>query len=388
MNASSSALLQKVLLVTPNLHFPFGGPPVTILKMAYAYRTNGFDVVVAYGRTQDRTEADPRICTLLDMGVTFRSFPVIGNNRTAQKWGISPSLIRFVWASSVEFDIISVHQVWGLPFFIQLSRSVAEKVVRIPHESLTIFDVSRTRGTLTLILKHTQLFWDRRRKSRIVFSSHLEREASLGVGKETTTAVAYHPSGPPVVFANRSYQCSQTLRVGYIGRLHKKKNVQQLIEALEDLPNVKLFIAGSGDLEPELRQLSHANGTFNRVHWLGFVSGDEKEAFYNSIDLCAVPSTFECFGQSAAEAMERALPLLCSKQIGAAEMLEDNISCIRCTTDALSIKSALMRFSALSSSERQAMALAAQSAARCNFSNKTFVLTVQSLGRAHTPTFP
>lgn len=372
---------KRVLMVTPNLHFPFGGPPVTILQMAYALKSHGHDVEIAYGSPIDgREKQDTRLTSLMEMGVRIRDFPLPRKNTSIIKWGVSIPLIRFVWQSANDYDLITVHQVWGLAYLVLLSKSIRDKSVQIPHESLTRFDIFKTTNRVTHYLKRFQLAVDQRKRRRVLFSSELERQTSIGFNQLTKTAVAYHPLGSnvhPLISEDRD-QTSDTLRIGYIGRLHPKKNVGALISALKHIPEAELIIAGSGELEDHLKQHAISLGVSNRIRWLGFVTGDSKEFFYRNIHLSAVPSTYECFGQSAAEAMIRGVPLMCSSEVGAAERL-DEFSCIRCGTDPESIVLALSQFRDFGNEVREQMADRARKIAMNAFSNRQFVETLMTL---------
>lgn len=372
----------RILMVTPNLHFPFGGPPVTISQMAYALQSSGHNVEIAYGSPFGGQEKeDPRLKSLMEMGVTIRAFPLPGRSTSMIKWGISLPLIRFVRRSIDKYDLITIHQVWGLAFLLQLSPRIRSKSIQIPHESLTRFDVYKTSNLVTYFLKRIQLVIERGKRRVVLFSSELERRTSVGLSGSTQTAVAYHPLGKTELTVTRLEKpalASNTLKVGYIGRLHSKKNVAALISALAHVPEVELLIAGSGDLEEELKQHALSIGVSSRVRWLGFVTGEAKEAFYQSIHLSAVPSTYECFGQSAAEAMTRGIPLMCTSEVGAAEQLDES-SCIRCGIDSVSIAAALKRFRDLHGETRKQIAGRAKTFALVAFSNKQFVDTVVTL---------
>ena len=117
------------------------------------------------------------------------------------------------------------------------------------------------------------------------------------------------------------------LRVGYLGRFDPKKNLDLLIRALAKLPDsVFLHVAGDGPIElrRSLERLAVELGVEERVAWRGFVQADEKCTFFEGIDLLAMPSSYECFGVAAAEAIWEGLPTLVSTRTGIAEIVERN----------------------------------------------------------------
>jgi glycosyltransferase involved in cell wall biosynthesis len=74
------------------------------------------------------------------------------------------------------------------------------------------------------------------------------------------------------------------------GRLVRKKGFEYLIDAMAQLPNAHLAIAGEGDLLEELRTRARQAGVPARVHFLGNVAQDEVGAWFGAGDVVAIPS--------------------------------------------------------------------------------------------------
>jgi glycosyltransferase involved in cell wall biosynthesis len=106
------------------------------------------------------------------------------------------------------------------------------------------------------------------------------------------------------------------LRVGYLGRVHPRKNIELLIYAWNQLQNGdgELIIIGDGDkryldfLKQETIRLQ-----LNNVVFTGFLSGNEKEKALNSLSFLVVPSDFENFGNIVTEALIKGIPVIASK---------------------------------------------------------------------------
>ena len=62
------------------------------------------------------------------------------------------------------------------------------------------------------------------------------------------------------------------------------------------------------------------------ILWLGAKSQEETFALYGMMDIVVVPSEFEGFGLSAAEAMAAGLPVIASKVGGLREVIDDGKS--------------------------------------------------------------
>lgn len=100
--------------------------------------------------------------------------------------------------------------------------------------------------------------------------------------------------------------------VGTIGRLSKQKNQQLLINAIANVDNVCLAIAGDGELKEELKNLVDSLSLNDRVFMLGEISYDFIPEFLNAIDLYLMPSLFEGLSNALVEAMAMGVPVVSS----------------------------------------------------------------------------
>jgi len=94
----------------------------------------------------------------------------------------------------------------------------------------------------------------------------------------------------------------------YIGRLHKLKNVDQLLKACK--PEHKLALIGSGEEMSSLKALA-AQSNLN-ADFLGPVSDQEKWEYLNRSKLLVCPTRFEGFGMPPLEALACECKVLCS----------------------------------------------------------------------------
>jgi glycosyltransferase involved in cell wall biosynthesis len=113
----------------------------------------------------------------------------------------------------------------------------------------------------------------------------------------------------------------------FTGRLEKIKGVDILIRSIaivvRSIPDVHLYIAGSGEEECKLKYLVKKLDIEESVTFLGFVSEEEKWSYYRSADLCVVPSVEEPFGIVLLEAMACGKPVVASMVGGILYVVED-----------------------------------------------------------------
>lgn len=116
----------------------------------------------------------------------------------------------------------------------------------------------------------------------------------------------------------KDYSCRKqdnVRRIGYLGRLSPRKNVEGLIEAFrvlgDEAKEAELLIIGGGDEQYEryLHQLVDDNHLDN-VRFTGFLSGEEKDKALASCSVLAMPSEFENLGNVILEGLVRRIPCI------------------------------------------------------------------------------
>lgn len=99
-----------------------------------------------------------------------------------------------------------------------------------------------------------------------------------------------------------------------LGQLHHCKGFDLLIEAVKQLPQAYLWIAGEGESRAELEQQIRAAGLDQRVRLLGWRY--DREALLATADIFVMPSRDEPFGTVMAEAWAAGVPLVVSDTQG------------------------------------------------------------------------
>jgi glycogen synthase len=111
----------------------------------------------------------------------------------------------------------------------------------------------------------------------------------------------------------------------FLGRITFQKGPDYFVEAaarvLKVLPEVRFVMAGTGDRVPQMIERVAQLGIGNRFHFTGFLQGEEVERIFSLSDLYVMPSVSEPFGISPLEAMLYDVPVIISRQSGAAEVL-------------------------------------------------------------------
>jgi glycosyltransferase involved in cell wall biosynthesis len=334
----------KVLRLIGGLDASHGGPPVSSLRSCIAARRAGAATTLAFPAVPAPDEATRSLMARLrDEGVETIVFPAARGRR--ESWGASLPFARWIHRNRGHFDLVHCHGAWQMATMVAILPPARRRppVVLTPNESLTDFDLAQTPDPRTRLIKPRLRRYYARRIGLYIMASALEARDSRSGGPAATGRAAIIPHAvwddrAPLPSPRDALGIESPLRLGYIGRLHGKKNVDMLLRALSGLPErVSLTIAGSGPDEDRLRRLSMEIGVAGRVDWLGFVSGAAKDGFFRRIDLLAMPSAYECFGMAAAEALAAGVPVVLSENTGIAEIVrrEGGGIVVRADQDAL-----------------------------------------------------
>jgi D-inositol-3-phosphate glycosyltransferase len=137
----------------------------------------------------------------------------------------------------------------------------------------------------------------------------------------------FRPDGPVAPRGRRQ-------QVLVVSRLVERKGIGNLIEAMRDVPDAELVIAGGPpaallDADVEARRhwaLAEAVGVSDRVRLLGAVGRDEVPALMRSADVVAACPWYEPFGLTAIEAMACGVPVVATRVGGLAETVLDGVT--------------------------------------------------------------
>jgi teichuronic acid biosynthesis glycosyltransferase TuaC len=106
-----------------------------------------------------------------------------------------------------------------------------------------------------------------------------------------------------------------------VGNLIELKGHHLVIKALRLLPEMKLFIAGTGPDEDSLKRLSSTCGVDSRVHFLGHVNHYDLPSYYGAADALVLASSREGIANVLLEAMACGTPVVATRVGGTPEII-------------------------------------------------------------------
>lgn len=106
-----------------------------------------------------------------------------------------------------------------------------------------------------------------------------------------------------------------------LGRLHPSKAFDVLIDAVADLPNVHVWIAGEGPERPALERQIAKHNVSGRIKLLGW--RDDRAALLQACDICVFPSRYEPFGTVFVQAWAQQKPVIASAADGPRQFIRN-----------------------------------------------------------------
>lgn len=226
----------------------------------------------------------------------------------------SPSYKKEIKACG-DFDIYQAQGVWLYNTYalVDVARKQGKPYVITPRGMLYPQDIAKSKPWFKNMSLKIRLLDDLNRAAcvHVTCEDEMNHCRNLGV----TSPIAIVPN-PVEIKEYPKAKKDQFFRLGYLGRISRRKNVEGLIYAWSELgdkvkENAELLIIGGGDeeymafLKKEAARLNLSN-----VRFTGFISGQEKEDALSSLSVLAMPSEFENFGNVIVEGLVRGIPCI------------------------------------------------------------------------------
>jgi glycosyltransferase involved in cell wall biosynthesis len=116
------------------------------------------------------------------------------------------------------------------------------------------------------------------------------------------------------------------VRLLYVGRVSREKNLEQLARAFKVLSanekNIELVIVGDGPYMEEMKK--DLNG--RPARFAGYLQGEDLASAFASCDIFVFPSTTDTFGNVVLEAQASGLPVIVSDKGGPRENLDHGVT--------------------------------------------------------------
>ncbi len=188
------------------------------------------------------------------------------------------------------------------------------KTVYSPHGMLEPWIVQRhywTKKVPALLLYQKAAI---RNSDVIHATAESERQNLLELGYNRNVTVV--PNGIDVDSIRMKSSWKKTRILLFLSRVHEKKGIDILIEALAELKELitgyRIIIAGEGDENyiSFLKGLALKKGIAKQIEFIGGVYGEKKWELYQQADIFVLPTHSENFGIVVAEALASGTPVI------------------------------------------------------------------------------
>jgi glycosyltransferase involved in cell wall biosynthesis len=308
----------------------YGGTIVSVHGLCRALAARGHDVHV-YTTSVDgpNDSAVPHNQAVDVDGVKVWYF----RSRSLRRIYYAPRLRGVLRASAGAFDVIHAHAIYlwplwtaarearraGVPYVISprgmLEKNLIERKSAIWKAALIAF-VERPNLEGAAAVHVTSR---READQAHAFGFRLQRVTDIPNGVEpggddgnSSPAIASAIGGGPYAL--------------FLGRINWKKGLDRLIAAMTYAPGVRLIVAGNDEerYRPALEAIATRHGIADRVMFTGPAYGADKAALINNARALALTSYSENFGNVVLEAMAAGRPVIVSREVGLAGLVESS----------------------------------------------------------------
>jgi len=307
----------KIGLVCPYDLFSPGGVREHVLSFYRELKKNGHQVKVIAPATRKKAPSD-----FLLLG---RSMPVPS---TTGSWGRLSLCFENKDVKKIldkeKFDIIHFHE--PLVPFLSWQILFASKAINVATFCSAWENNVSLASNLETLVKPFAVTFENKINSLIAIS-HVSKNCWQKFFKKRIKII---PTGIDLSRFNSQvkplpqYQDNK-INILFVGRLESRKGAIYLVRAWEkmDNENRRLIIVGSGPRKMEVELFSKARKLEN-IEFVGRVNDQELPRFFAAADICCFPAIgSESFGIVLLEAMAMGKPVVCFKNPGYKEVLQN-----------------------------------------------------------------
>jgi glycosyltransferase involved in cell wall biosynthesis len=324
----------KLVFATPTIAPEAGGPAFFVRDLAAALTERGYDVSVV-------THVPEAMA--LNGDAPYRLVPTAAPK---SRFGWTKRLHRCLAEEFADADVVFIHGIWQQMAMAAASEARRARVpyVMFPHGMMDPYIINRTRFHAVARWVQLRLYQarDLQGAAAVVFTTDPEMEKALTVIPELSAnaqRIRYGTADPEIEprFENVDNDVSsRPMTIGYLGRLHPKKNLQAAVRAMTafDADEVCFEIVGPpSDHLAELQATVDELQLWDRVSFHPPVFDDQKFVLMRRWDWLILPSFQENFGQVLAQALSVGTPVIVSDRIDTCDAIVSAGAGIACGTE-------------------------------------------------------
>lgn len=314
------------ILITTGIFPPdIGGPATYVPAIAKALTERGHSVAVL-------TTSEPEHLRWDD---SVHPFPVIRMNRRQKVWKRLPNyvaqILRYgrtadvIYANGIYFETFIANKFLHKPLVMKIVGDEAwERSVRKGWTKDGFEDFQRDQQQWQAeLLKRLRSWYVKQASKIIVPSQYLARWVAHWGVPEERIVVIYNAVESVNGIKPLSIPLKTPVKVGTVGRLVPWKRIDQLVEALIQIPDMGLVVVGDGPERERLEALAERLGVSDRVHFAGSRSKAETLGLMSACNFFVLNSTYEGLPHVVLEVMALGLPVVATAVGGTLEVIKD-----------------------------------------------------------------
>lgn len=342
----------NILHITPSYKpaYIYGGTTVSISRLCEAQadflkkqnksanqnNDKSINKVTVYTTTangQEELNIDSNKPLLVD-GVEVWYF----RRQTKDHTHFSIGLLKKLFQTAKNFDAIHVHSWWNtvVIFSVLICILKGVKVIVAPRGMLGEYTLQSQKKSPKSIF-HKLIGKKLLKKSFLHLTAQIERD-EVDYIKDNHVFVLPNLLSLPKNQATQNKKeiekkgNSTIFKLVFMSRIHHKKGLEILIEAISQFQNnhskinLQLDLIGKSEsieYENSLRQLISQKKLENKVNWIGWLEGNQKFEHLEKSDLFVLPSFNENFANVVIECLSTGTPVLVSDKVGLADYVKE-----------------------------------------------------------------
>lgn len=325
----------RILHIIPSVSALRGGVCAAIWTTLRALSRRGITADLV---TTDDDGANRRLDVPLGQFIHSEDARVCYFPRQAQAYTFSLPLFTWLTRHVATYDIVHTH---GMFTFAPLAAAFAARMRRVPYVMCPHGTLTRwARNDNSPILKRTSIRTVEGPLLARAAGVHFTSQSELDECREIAPSIRgfVFPLGLELPADVTSVGAAGRSGAGggvdgrptvlFLSRIHPKKGLDLLLTAFANVrrscADALLVIAGDGpaDLTNALREQARRLGLENDVRWVGFVSGEVKRSLLAATSVFVLPSWSENFGYAVVEAMAARVPVIVTRDVGVADLVE------------------------------------------------------------------